>query len=48
MIALRNPPVFHVLAYTYATVWFTTPFLAASLLLSADPSLTGPKVIPGR
>jgi hypothetical protein len=34
LIALRNPPVFHVLAYTYATVWFTTPFLAMSLVTS--------------
>jgi hypothetical protein len=34
IIALRNPPVFHALAYAYATCWFTTPFLAASLLLS--------------
>src|SRR6266852_5268246 len=34
MIALRNPPVFHVLAYTYATAWFTTPFLAMSLVTS--------------
>ncbi len=34
MIALRNPPVFHVFAYTYATVWFTTPFLAMSLVTS--------------
>src|SRR5216683_1765667 len=34
LIALRNPPVFHVLAYTYATAWFTTPFLAMSLVTS--------------
>ena len=34
IIALRNPPVFHALVYTYATGWFTTPFLAASLLMS--------------
>jgi hypothetical protein len=34
IIALRNPPVFHALAYIYATGWFTTPFLAASLLMS--------------
>ena len=35
LIALRNPPVFHVLAYGYATLWFTTPFFLASLVTSA-------------
>jgi hypothetical protein len=35
LIALRNPPVFHVLAYGYATLWFTTPFFLASLATSA-------------
>ena len=34
IIALRDAPVFHALGYTYATFWFTAPFLAASLLLS--------------
>ena len=34
MIELRNPLVFHLLAYTYATCWFTTPFLAMSLVTS--------------
>jgi hypothetical protein len=34
IIALRNAPVFHALGYAYATFWFTTPFLAASLLTS--------------
>src|ERR1700674_876315 len=33
LIELRNP-VFHVLASTYATCWFTTPFLAMSLVTS--------------
>src|SRR6202521_6184729 len=33
LIELRNP-VFHLLAYTYATCWFTTPFLAMSLVTS--------------
>ena len=35
LIALRNPPVFRVLAYGYATLWFTTPFFLASLVTSA-------------
>jgi hypothetical protein len=34
LIQLQNPPVFRVLAYGYATLWFTTPFLAASLVTS--------------
>lgn len=34
LIALEKPVVFHVLAYGYATLWFTTPFVAASLLTS--------------
>src|SRR5438067_7092530 len=34
MIELRNPVVFHVLAYGYATLWFTTPFFLASLCTS--------------
>ena len=34
MIYVRKPDVFHVLSYGYATLWFTTPFLAASLVLS--------------
>ena len=34
LIALRNPFAFQVLAYGYATLWFTTPFFAASLLAS--------------
>jgi hypothetical protein len=33
-IALRNPQVFHALACAYTKCWFTTPFLAASLLRS--------------
>ena len=35
LIELRNPAVFHLLAYGYATLWFTTPFFLASLLTSA-------------
>src|SRR2546421_201539 len=34
MIQLRKPFVFHVLTYGYAPLWFTTPFLTMSLLLS--------------
>lgn len=34
MIFVRKPGVFHLLSYGYATLWFTTPFLAASLVLS--------------
>src|SRR5689334_9423855 len=34
LIALQNPPVFHALAYGYATLWFSTTFFAASLVLS--------------
>ena len=34
LIELRSPTVFHVLAYGYATLWFTTPFFAASMLTS--------------
>src|SRR6266446_1021758 len=34
IMALRNPAVLQFLGYTYATFWFTTPFLATSLLLS--------------
>jgi hypothetical protein len=33
-IQLQNPSVFQVLAYGYTTLWFTTPFLAASLVMS--------------
>jgi hypothetical protein len=34
MIYVRKPGVFQLLSYGYATLWFTTPFLAASVLLS--------------
>jgi len=34
MIYVRKPFVFEVLAYGYATLWFSTPFLAASMVLS--------------
>ena len=34
LIQLERPFVFQVLAYGYATLWFTTPFLAASLFTS--------------
>src|SRR5262245_42814976 len=34
LIRLERPVVFGVLMYGYATLWFTTPFLAASLITS--------------
>ena len=34
MIFVRKPAVFQLLSYGYATLWFTTPFLTASVLLS--------------
>jgi len=34
LIQLREPVVFQVLAYGYATLWFTTPFFLASLVTS--------------
>src|SRR5438105_18034 len=34
LIQLERPLVYDVLTYGYTTVWFTTPFLAASLLTS--------------
>ena len=34
MIAVANPGVYRALAYGYATLWFTTPFFAASLGMS--------------
>lgn len=34
LIELRNPGVFFVLVYGYATLWFTTPFFALSIVTS--------------
>ena len=34
MIDVRKPFVFDVLSYGYVTLWFSTPFLAASMLMS--------------
>ena len=34
LIDVRAPRVFALLRYGYATLWFSTPFLAASLLVS--------------
>jgi TraM recognition site of TraD and TraG len=34
LIAAKDPTVFQVLTYGYATMWFSTPFFAASLALS--------------
>src|SRR2546425_208450 len=46
LIALQNPPVFWVLTYGYATLWFTTTFFAASLGLSVLAIV--PSRAPGR
>ena len=34
LIELRSPTVFLVLVYGYATLWFTTPFFALSIVTS--------------
>jgi len=34
LIAVRKPHVFSVLSYGYATMWFTTPYLLASMVTS--------------
>jgi len=34
LIQLQNPLAFSIITYGYATFWFSTPFLAASLVLS--------------
>jgi hypothetical protein len=34
LVEARKPVIFQALAYGYATLWFTTPFFAASLLTS--------------
>ena len=34
LIELRDPAVFFVLVYGYATLWFTTPFFALSVVTS--------------
>src|SRR4026207_589168 len=34
LIAAKDPATFHVLTYGYATMWFSTPFFAASVALS--------------
>jgi len=34
MIAAEAPNVYRLIAYGYATLWFVTPYFAASLLLS--------------
>ncbi|MCL4814410.1 MAG: hypothetical protein KJ061_18125, partial [Vicinamibacteraceae bacterium] len=34
LVALRSPGVFQVVVYGYAALWFSTPFFAASLVLS--------------
>ena len=34
LIAAKDPTIFHVLTYGYATMWFSTPFFGASIVLS--------------
>ena len=34
LIHAQKPLVFNILVYGYATLWFTTPFFAASLMAS--------------
>ena len=34
LIAIEAPGVFRLLSYGYATLWFTTPFFAASMVAS--------------
>jgi hypothetical protein len=53
LIALEKPSVFRALAYGYATLWFTTPFFAASLVtsvftivLSRYPASTRSRALP--
>jgi hypothetical protein len=36
MIGAGAPNVYRLLAYGYATLWFITPYFAASLLLSSS------------
>src|SRR5688572_4775167 len=53
LIQLERPFVFQVLSYGYATLWFTTPFLAASIVTSLltivayrHPRSTGNRALP--
>src|SRR6266852_5351276 len=48
LIALRTPAIFHALAYGYATIWFTTPFFAASLVTSMIAILVYHRLPTGR
>src|SRR5574338_265322 len=50
LIQLERPFVFHVLTYGYATLWFTTPFLAASVVTSliAIVAYRRPRLTRGR
>ena len=48
LIALRTPAIFHMLAYGYATIWFTTPFFAASLVTSMIAILVYHRLPAGR
>ena len=46
LIAREQPTLGAVLAYSYATLWFTTPFFAANVVLSALTIFT-PRLRPG-
>src|SRR5262245_43551561 len=53
LIQLERPFVFKVLSYGYATLWFTTPFLAASVIASMvtivayrSPQSTSSRALP--
>ena len=50
LMQLERPFVFEILAYGYATLWFTTPFLAASLATSvlAIIAYRYPEAVRGR
>src|SRR6266851_744378 len=48
LIALRTTAIFHLLAYGYATIWFTTPFFAASLVTSMIAILVYHRLPAGR
>jgi len=48
LIALRTPAIFQMLAYGYATIWFTTPFFAASLVTSMIAILAYHRLPTGR
>src|SRR5437762_1030626 len=48
LIAVQTPAIFRLLAYGYATIWFTTPFFAASLVTSLIAILVYHRLPAGR